>query len=88
MDSERHYRRLAKVTNGNTARLIVDALAYDLGVFYDLRVSVSANRIRIYLNEAKIFDFTDPSPIPGGNIALYCWGDEYSHFGDVLVTSQ
>ena len=89
MDSERHYRRLTKITNGTAALLQEDSVPYDLGIVYDVRVSVLGNRIRAYVNNAKILDYTDNnSPILTGNVALYCWGNEYSHFGDVLVTSQ
>jgi hypothetical protein len=87
MDSERFYRRLVKVTNGVVTSLQEDAVPYQLGRSYNLRVSVVGNRIRIYLDNTLVLDVVDPAPLPAGRIALYTWGNEYSHFGDVLVTT-
>jgi hypothetical protein len=87
MDSERHYRRLVKVINGQTFPLAEDAVHYELGQSYNVRISLAGSRIRVYINQRSILDVLDTS-IAAGKIALYCWGNEYSHFGDVLVTSQ
>jgi hypothetical protein len=88
MDSERHYRRLAKVVGSNTISLVEDAVPYELGESYNLRISVKGATIKVFLDQTQILQYTDPSPILSGKIALYCWGDEYSHFNSVAVTTN
>jgi hypothetical protein len=84
MDSERHYRRLVKVINGQTIPLIEDAVHYELGKSYNVRISVVGSQIQVFVNNRLILNATDTS-IAAGRVALYCWGNEYSHFGDALV---
>ena len=87
MDNERAFRRLVKVVNGANTILAQDAVAYVTGQSYNLKVTVVGNHIQIYVDQALIFDVLDSS-VPQGKIALYCWGNTDSHFGDVLVISQ
>ena len=92
MDRERTYRRLIKVVNGVTTILkkvdlsnAEDAVPYEIGQSYNLRISVVGSNIRTYIDNQLILDVIDSS-LTQGKVALYSWGNEYSHFADVLVT--
>jgi hypothetical protein len=87
IDNERPGRRLVKVVNGVASFLAVDSVPYEIGQVYRIRISVNGNRIQVFQDGALVFDVLDSS-IPAGKVALYCWGNLYSHFGDVLVTSN
>jgi hypothetical protein len=87
MDSQDGYRRLVKVVNGVTTVLAEDAFRYVTGQWYTLRVSLVGKSIRIYLNQTLIFVVVDDS-ISAGKIALYSWGNQGSHFDDVVVNDS
>ena len=87
LDTERHYRRLVKFVNGTPTVLVEDAVRYELGQSYNIRVSVKGNTISMYVGEQLILQTTDTS-LTAGKIALYCWGDQDAHFANVLVTTN
>ena len=94
MDSERRYRRLVKVVGGVTTILkksdlinnAEDNVPYELGQVYNVRVSIVGSDIFVYIDNKLILHAIDSSLATGNKVALYTWGNEYSHFGDVLVT--
>jgi hypothetical protein len=95
MDSERRYRRLVKVVGGVTTILkksdlinnAEDNVPYEVGQVYNVRVSVVGSDIFVYVDNKQILHAIDSSLATGNKVALYTWGNEYAHFGDVVVTT-
>jgi hypothetical protein len=73
------------MVNGQPTVLAQDWAPFELGQSYDLRVSVAGDHIQVFLDNKRIFDVHDGS-FSHGQIALYCWGNVNTHFGNVRVS--
>lgn len=86
MDSERHYRRLAKSAGGVVAELWSDNIAYEKNREYLITIDAIDDALVGYVNGVELFSLRDDA-IPNGTIGLYCWGNQDARFGSVRVTA-
>lgn len=59
-------------------------LKLELNKYYRLKILTQEANIQIFINEIKVIDYTDPSPILNGSIGLY-EEDSLVHFDNVLL---
>ena len=85
-DSERSYRRLVKVVDGQFALLAEDQAPYVPGRTYQVNIVADSTVLEVWIDGSLIFSVVDES-IVEGSIAFYCWGNEGGRFNDVLVES-
>ena len=83
-DAQRSYRRLVKRENGVFTLLAEDAVPYVPGQTYKVEIVAQGATLEVRIDGALIFSVTDTS-FTQGSIALYTWGNQRSHFDDVLV---
>ena len=48
----------------------------DVGVMYDIVVSILGGRLRYYINGQKVHDVRDPDPLPGGKFGIRTWSTD------------
>ncbi len=88
MDSQRKFRRLIKKVNGVVTLLAGNQSGHVMNQTYAIRVEVYAGSIRVKVDGKEQFGGAVPDQaLPGGSVALYCWGNAGSIFDDVVVTS-
>lgn len=84
MDRLASRRCLVCVNAGAQSILAQDTVAYDLNTDYRLVVEAIGSSLRIYLDDALVFDVVDAT-IAGGGMALYCSGGVGAAFSDIQV---
>lgn len=82
MDRLGSVRRLVRIQNGVESVLAQDGVAYALNTDYRLVVEAIGSSLRVYLDDALVFDVLD-SALTGGGMALYCSGGNGSAFSDI-----
>jgi hypothetical protein len=88
MDSERRYRRLARVVGGVWTTLWEDrALGYDVGVRHRVRVEALGGVLRVGLDGSHLATVTDHAH-PTGRVGLYCWGSDAVAFDRFRLRSE
>jgi hypothetical protein len=83
-DRSRTYRRLVKKEGGSFTVLAEDAVPYNIGQTYQLRVEAHGASLAVSIDGSSVFTVTDGS-LSSGSIALYTWGNAGSYFDDVYV---
>jgi photosystem II stability/assembly factor-like uncharacterized protein len=53
--------------------------------WYVLKIEVSGGSIKVYLDDVKVIDYTDPTPLPSGAIAFETLDDSTVYFDDIQV---
>ena len=84
MNRKFKYTRLMKKTKGKGTLLAEDDFAYATDTWYNLKISLFDKTIRVYLNDAQVFNVTDKS-LDQGKICFYSWDNPGSAFKDVSV---
>jgi hypothetical protein len=84
MDSQRKYRRLVKNVGGTFTLLAQDAVGFQLGQWYELRIVVSGSTINIYI-DGQLWNTVTDSAHPAGRVGLYSWGNDGLSFDDAVV---
>jgi hypothetical protein len=86
VDLERNFRKLFKVQGGVETTLATAAGGYTQGTELKLKAQVKNGKVNVSLNGADLFGaVTDPSPLAGGTVAMYCWGSVECHYNSVTV---
>lgn len=84
MDRPNGAHRLIRVAGGGFTILAEDQITYDLNRDYHLVVEAIADSLRIYLDDALLFDVTDAT-IASGGLALQCGTCAGAAFSDIQV---
>ncbi|MBE0535576.1 MAG: right-handed parallel beta-helix repeat-containing protein [Phycisphaerae bacterium] len=83
-DRQRSYRRLVRMQNGVASTLAGDSVPYVTGQTYNIKIQVTSSYVTVYVDDNYILQRND-STFRGGPIGLYCWGNQGTHFDDVVV---
>ncbi len=83
--NEGSARFLIRFVNGQETTLASDAVAYQIGVMYQLKIVTDGPSIKCYINNGLVFDVMD-STFTSGKVALYCWGNQDSYYDNFTVT--
>jgi hypothetical protein len=84
MDRPNGVRRLIRVAGGGFTILAEDQVTYELNRDYHLVVEAIGDSMRIYLDDALLFDVTDAT-IASGGLALQCGSCSGAAFSDIQV---
>jgi hypothetical protein len=84
MDRPNGAHRLLRVAGGGFTILAEDQITYDLNRDYHLVVEAIGDSLRIYLDDALLFDVTDAT-IASGGLALQCGTCDGAVFSDIQV---
>jgi hypothetical protein len=84
MDRPNGARRLIRVAGGGFTILAEDQDTYDLNRDYHLVIEAIGDSVRIYLDDALLFDVTDAT-IASGGLALQCGSCSGAAFSDIQV---
>lgn len=84
MDALASQRRLVRVQNGVATVLKQDAVAYASTTDYRVVIEALGPALRVYVDDAPIFDAEDAA-IAGGGVALYCSGGAGAAFSEIQV---
>lgn len=84
MDRPNGAHRLLRVAGGGFTILAEDQSTYDLNRDYHLVVEAIGDSLRIYLDDALLFDVTDAT-IASGGLALQCGTCSGAAFSDIQV---
>ena len=84
MDRERAYRRLVKCVGGTVTVLWEDAVPYDQGRAYEVRIDAYGDLILGYVDRMLLFAVRD-ADVKDGQVGLYCWADENAAFEALRV---
>ncbi|MCW5979065.1 MAG: right-handed parallel beta-helix repeat-containing protein [Bryobacteraceae bacterium] len=87
MDAERSYRRLVKVVNGVFTVLAQDAVAYEVGRWYNVQATMARGIVQILVDGQELFNVQDASHSEGA-IAFYSWNNTGAQFDDVAVVRR
>ena len=88
MDSQRHYRRLVRVVNGQFTKLAeTDGGGYHPGTRYRIRVLANDSTIEVFLNDRQIMSTPDDAPSTG-QVGLYTWAESSTTFDGVNVQAE
>jgi len=63
-------------------------LPISFDTWYELEILGIDGNVQVYLNGTKQLDYTDPSPILSGSIALETLDSSHVHIDDILVTGE
>ena len=86
VDLERNFRKLFKVQNGVETTLATAAGGYTQNAEFKLKAQVRNGQILVWQNGVNVFGtVTDPAPLAGGTVAMYCWGSQECHYNGVTV---
>lgn len=80
------FRRLVKKIGGNFTILAEVPFGYVRNQWYDLKVSIVGENIKVFIDNSPIFDVIDSS-LATGKIAMYSWGNTGAYFDDVIVST-
>jgi len=80
-------RRLVKMENGSVYMLQQDFSTYTVGQWYNVRIAVKGDNLKVFIDDVQIFNYNDIS-FSTGAIALYCWGNEWTYFDNIEVNWQ
>jgi len=83
-DRSRGYRRLVKKEAGVFTLLDEDAVLYNIGQTYQLRIEAQGTSLTVSIDGSPVFSVTDAA-INSGSVGLYTWGNAGSYFDDVVV---
>jgi hypothetical protein len=84
MDRPNGAHRLLRVAGGGFTILAEDQITYDLNRDYHLVVEAIGDSLRIYLDDALLFDVADAT-IASGGLALQCGSSSGAAFSDIQV---
>jgi hypothetical protein len=84
MDRPNGARRLIRVAGGGFTIVAEDQITYDLNRDYHLVIEAIGDSVRIYLDDALLFDVTDAA-ITSGGLALQCGSCSGAAFSDIQV---
>jgi hypothetical protein len=91
MDSERSFRKLILVKDGQESVLAEENEGYQPGASLKLKATVAGDVLSVALDGKALFGGPVTNTQGGakaGTIALYCWGEEGVAFDDVLVSAN
>ncbi|MHC4545213.1 MAG: right-handed parallel beta-helix repeat-containing protein [Planctomycetota bacterium] len=77
-------RRLVKMENKTVTTLQQDNSTYVGDQWYNVRIAVRGDNLKVFVDDVKVFDVNDSS-FSSGAIALYCWGNQGTYFDDIEV---
>jgi hypothetical protein len=60
---------------------------YEPGRDYEMALEVNADRIRVLLDGAQVFQASD-NAIKAGQVGLYCWGNSNALFANLRITTE
>lgn len=86
LDSQRGFRKLVRVLDGQEVLLAQDPVAYTQGAQMRIQARVQGSRLRVEVDGEPLFggDITDDA-LPAGTVGLWCWGNEGCWYDDVEV---
>jgi hypothetical protein len=86
VDLERNFRKLFKVQGGVETTLASVAGGYTPSAEFKLKAKFINGKINVSVNGTDLFGtVTDPAPLAGGTVAMYCWGSLECHYNSVTV---
>ncbi|MCP4261956.1 MAG: S8 family serine peptidase [Planctomycetes bacterium] len=85
-DKERKSRALVKCDDGVFTILAEDTIQYAIGQNYQVKITAQGDSLQVSIDGSSVFSVND-STFLSGSIALYSWGNEGSHFDDIVVES-